>query len=241
MDDGTVGTDGTDGPGAGAGVDIEVEWRGGVAVVQWRDGENRLNRRSVATLNAVLDDLLERAGDGPLAMVLTGEGKFFSNGLDLDWMLAAPDEANGFLAEVHALFARFLLFPAVTVAAINGHAFAAGAMLAAAHDFCVMRDDRGYWCLPEVDLGLPLTPAMAAVITAKLPKLAAHEAIMTGKRFTAAEAHDAGIVHRIASHGAVVDTAVALAAELAPKSREVTARHKQLLYGDTAALCVGDT
>ncbi len=58
---------------------------------------------------------------------------------------------------------------AITVAAVNGHAFAAGAMLATAHDHVVMREDRGYWCLPEVDLGLPLTAAMYAVVAAHLP------------------------------------------------------------------------
>ena len=79
--------------------------------------------------------------------------------------MSAGDEANGFVDEVHRIFGRILAFPGITVAAINGHAFAAGAMFATAHDFRVMRDDRGYWCLPEVDLGLPLTPAMTAVIT----------------------------------------------------------------------------
>ena len=135
--------------------------------MRMHDGENRFNHDSVARWHEVLDEL--QASEGPLAVVTTGEGKFYSNGLDLDWMSANGDAAGAMVADVHRLFGRVLGFPAITIAAINGHAFAGGAMLATAHDFLVMRDDRGFWCLPEVDLGLPLTDAMHAVITAKLP------------------------------------------------------------------------
>src|SRR5689334_18727264 len=125
------------------GLDIETEWRDAVAIIHWRDGENRFNRESVDALNATCDEILERAGDDPLAVVLTGEGKIFSNGLDLDWLMGAGDAGKDFMDDVHALFARMLSFPAIVIAALNGHTFAAGAMFASAHDFSVMRDDRG--------------------------------------------------------------------------------------------------
>ena len=78
-------------------------------------------------------------------------------------------------------------------------------MLAVAHDFVVMREDRGYWCLPEVDLGLPLTAAMHAVVDGQAAAVSAHEAMMTGRRYTAPEALEAGIVHRTASEADVLD------------------------------------
>jgi enoyl-CoA hydratase/carnithine racemase len=217
---------------------IDVEQLGSVHVLHWHDDENRFNRHSLDALNRALDQV-EQA-EGPCALVTTGEGKFYSNGLDLDWIMHAGDEANGFVAEVHRLLGRMLTFPAVTVAAINGHAFAAGAMLATAHDFRVMRDDRGYWCLPEVDLGLPLTPAMAAVICAKLPRETAHEAMITGQRYDAAEAQMAGIVNLTAPEDDLLADAVDLATDFAEKNRGVLARHKQLLYGEvlrTIASC----
>jgi enoyl-CoA hydratase/carnithine racemase len=209
---------------------IEVEQLGNVYVLHWHDNENRFNRTSLDALNAALDQV--EAVDGPCALVTTGEGKYYSNGLDLDWIMSAGDAANGFVQEVHQVFGRMLTFPAITVAAINGHAFAGGAMLAMAHDFRVMRDDRGYWCLPEVDLGLPLTPSMSAVITCKLPKVTAHEAIMTGQRYDAAEAQIAGIVNLTAPEDDVLADAVDLAADFAEKSRGVIAEHKRLLYQD---------
>jgi len=209
---------------------IEVEQLGDVYVLHWHDNENRFNRTSLDALNAALDEV-EKV-DGPCALVTTGEGKYYSNGLDLDWIMSAGDAANGFVQEVHEVFGRMLTFPAITVAAINGHAFAGGAMLAMAHDFRVMRDDRGYWCLPEADLGLPLTPSMSAVITCKLPKVTAHEAIMTGQRYDAAEAQIAGIVNLTAPEDDVLADAVDLASDFAAKSRGVIAEHKRLLYQD---------
>ena len=209
---------------------IELERLGDVHVLHWHDDDNRFNRKSVEAINAVLDEV--EGTEGPCALVTTGEGKFYSNGLDLDWMMSSGDESKGFLSEVHQLLGRILTFPAITVAAVNGHAFAAGAMFATAHDFRVMREDRGYWCLPEVDLGLPLTPSMNAVITAKLPRETAHEAIMTGQRYDAAEAQMGGIVNLTAHEDDVLADAVDLASDYAAKNRGVIARHKELLYGD---------
>jgi enoyl-CoA hydratase/carnithine racemase len=206
-----------------------------VAIVQVRDGENRFNGPSVRAWHDALDEL--EGVEGPLAVVTTGAGKFYSNGLDLDWMGTNRDASGPLVAEVHRLFGRVLGFPGIIIAAVNGHAFAAGAMLAAAHDFSVMRDDRGYWCLPEVDLGLPLTEAMHAVVTAKLPRVTAHEAIMTGRRYNAPEALAAGIVNRTAAEADVLDEAVTWAEQYVDKNRDVIAQHKRLSYAAALALC----
>jgi enoyl-CoA hydratase/carnithine racemase len=104
-------------------------------------------------------------------------------------------------------------------------------MFATAHDFRVMREDRSFWCLPEVDLGLPLTPAMNAVITTKLPRETAHEAMMTGQRYDAAIAQVSGIINLTAAEDDVLADAIELATDYADKSRAVITRHKQLLYG----------
>jgi Delta3-Delta2-enoyl-CoA isomerase len=214
---------------------IGIERDGDVWILRMRGGENRFDAESVAAINEALD----RAGpaEGPSALVTTGEGKFYSNGLDLDWLAAAGRDVTSFVAGVHRLLGRVIGFPAVTVAAVNGHAFAAGAMLATAHDFVIMREDRGYWCLPEADLGMPLTREMFAVVTAKLPRRTAHEAIVTGRRYDARQAQAAGIAHWTASEDEVLTAAVTLARELAAKDRRALAVHKELLYGDVIRLC----
>lgn len=210
----------------------------GVVVVRWQDGENRFNLASLGEWHALLDDLDSR--EGPLSLVLTGEGKFFSNGLDLDRFSEAPDEAGPIVDGVHRLFARILLFPAWTVMALNGHAFAAGAMFSSTGDVRMMREDRGYWCLPEVDLGLPLTPAMTAAVTARLPAAAAQEAMLTGRRFSGPDALALGIVSSVHAESDLLDAAVREAASMSTKDRAVIANHKLQLFGAAAAICEGD-
>ena len=216
---------------------LEVEVHDEVRLLRWHDGENRFNPESLAVLHGTLDELA--AVEGPLAVVLTGEGKFFSNGLDLDWMSANPDRSAGVVREVHRLFGRVLGLDAPTVAAVNGHCFAAGAMLATCTDTVVMREDRGFWCLPEADLGLPLTEGMFALLHAKLPPRTAQQAILTGRRYGGGEAAGAGIVHEAVADDRVVPRAIEIAAELAGKDRTTLAVHKRQLFGDALDVLEG--
>jgi Delta3-Delta2-enoyl-CoA isomerase len=213
---------------------IELDRQGDVWVLRMDDDENRFNRRSIDALHGALDRL--DAVDGPLALVTTGTGKFFSNGLDLDW-LGQGEGTEGFLDDVHRLFGRILGFAAFTVAAVNGHAFAGGAMLASAHDVVVMRADRGYWCLPEVDLGLPLTPAMYATVAAHLPRPTLEAACLTGRRYGGDDAVAAGIAAEAVGEEQVVARAVELASAMAGKDRSVLRAHKELLHGDALRTC----
>jgi Delta3-Delta2-enoyl-CoA isomerase len=215
---------------------IVLERQGGVFVVQMVDGENRFNRPFVEAMHRALDII--ESYDGPCAMVTTGSGKFYSNGLDLEW-LGSGEDTTGFLESVYALFARILGLDVYTVAAVNGHAFAAGAMLASVHDSVIMRADRGYWCLPEVDLGFPLTPEMYAALAAHIELKVLAQASLTGRRFSAEDAVAAGIAAESQGEDNVLPRAVEIASGLADKNRRVIAAHKTLLYGQAIANTVG--
>src|SRR3954453_21008045 len=129
----------------------ETERHGDVTVMRMAAGENQFNPGSLDSLESAFDEI--DGSEGAAAIVLTGTGKFFSNGLDLEWMGGAPEgEPQKVVVRVQALLARMLVSPVAIVGAINGHAFAAGAMLALACDQLVMREDRGFFCLPEVDI-----------------------------------------------------------------------------------------
>ena len=209
---------------------IDLRREGDVFVLQLDEGENRFNASSVSAIHAALDDV--EATPGPAALVVTGTGKFFSNGLDLDWMSSPDAEQHPeFFPDLHRMMGRVLGLDMVTVAAINGHAFAAGAMFVVAFDVRIMRDDRGYFCLPEVDLGMRLTPGMNAVVTAGLPLATAHRAIVTGHRYGAAEAQAVGIVDEAVAEDAVLPRAIEVASTYTSKRAPILATLKHDLHG----------
>lgn len=217
---------------------IDLDREGDVFVLRMRGGENRFAPPFLDAFEAALEQVEKTPG--PAALVTTGEGKFYSNGLDMPTLAEAGKSGREGLAahlgRVHRLFARVLAFPRITVAAINGHAFAGGLMLALAHDLRVMRSDRGYACLPEIDLHLSLQPGMTALIQAKLRKQVAHEAIVTGRRYGGEEALARGMVDHVAEESGVLPRAIALAAELADKQPVTLAALKRGLHGETLRL-----
>ena len=210
---------------------IDLERDGEVFVLRMRAGENKLNRELLDGVNAALDEV-ERS-EGPAALVTTGEDRFYSTGLDLGWLgTQGGPGINAFLADLHLLLARLLAFPMATVAALNGHAFAGGAFVAFAHDFRVMREDKGFVCLPEVDLamGQGLTPGFYAVLDARLPRASIHEMLLTGHRYGAAEALEHQLVSATAPEAEVLSRAVDMARGLASKDRATFGALKEGLY-----------
>jgi enoyl-CoA hydratase/carnithine racemase len=205
-----------------------LERRGEVFILDLGPDENRFNPDWLTSVEECLDEV--EHSPAPRALVTTATGKFWSNGLDLVWMSANVGEVTPFIARVHALFARVLGMGCPTVAAIQGHAFAAAAMLALAHDQRVMRADRGYFCLPEVDINIPFTPGMSALIQARLPVRVAHEAMTTGRRYGGNDAEKAGIVDYAVEEDRVVPRAVELAAGLAAKDPGTLATIKERMY-----------
>lgn len=203
---------------------------GEVFVLDLGADENRFHPDWIAAVHAALDEV--EATDGPRALVTTASGKFFSNGLDLDWLGAHPNELDGYLTSVQTLLARYLTFPAPTVAAVSGHNFGAGAMLALANDFRVMRADRGYFCLPEVDLGMPFTTGMTALVLARLEKQTAHEAMTTGRRYGGTDAAAARIVDAVADEGKVLAAALELARPLTNKPASALGTIKAGMYAE---------
>lgn len=173
------------------------------------DSENRFHPDWMDRFHAALDEV--EATSGPAALVVTATGKFFTNGLDTDWLFGNLGEIHDYLDRVHTVFGRLLTFPMTTVAAIGGHAFGAGAMLATSCDLRVMRADRGFYCLPEANLNMPFTVGMNALMTLQLPRHVAVEAMTTSRRFGGPDALAAGIVNEIVDGDGVLAAAVARA------------------------------
>jgi Delta3-Delta2-enoyl-CoA isomerase len=206
---------------------------GEVFLLNLGDGENRFTIPFLDAVEAHLDHI--QATAAPRAIVTTASGKFWSNGLDLDWMAANPEQIESFVRRVHGLLARFLELDVPTVAALQGHAFAAGAMLALAHDQRVMRADRGFFCLPEIDIHIPFSAGMNALIASRLSPQIAHEAMTTGRRYGGEDAAASGIVEAAVSADEVITAAVARAGALASKDSATLGAIKRRLYAGTLA------
>ncbi|KAF2074476.1 hypothetical protein CYY_004221 [Polysphondylium violaceum] len=174
---------------------LQLESNEDIFLMRLDDDQNKFNDTSIKYFNQTLD-YIESCENASCLITIGESPKFFSSGLDLDWaMPLGKAKFIEFVKTFHALLARLLVFPIPTIACINGHAFAGGAMYAIAHDFRVMRDDKGFFCLPEVDIHIPLTPGMNSILQSKITNSNTfRDTVLLGKRFGGKEAKKLEIV-----------------------------------------------
>lgn len=221
---------------------IDLERHDDVFVLTMVDDENRWNTTFVRAFAAALDEI--EASEGAAALVTkSAHPKFFSNGLDLEWISTKdPDHRGGdravFGAEFMTVMGRILTLPVPTIAAINGHSFGAGFMAALCHDVRMMREDRGFLCANELQIGLTVPVPEIALFKHKLSASAFHETVMLAKRWTAPAAMQAGFVEAALPLEQLEDAAMTRAAELAPlaANRANYGWQKEAIYGENAAL-----
>ena len=210
---------------------IELEQRGSVFITTLDLDENVIDPPFVERFNSVLDEVT--ATKGPRTLVTTGTGRFFSTGLSLRYVETLDaSELQAFLSNVDHLLARLISAPFVTVAAINGHCIAAGALLSLAHDYRVMRADRGFFALPSVDVGIPFTRGMTALISRKVPPPWSDDLAISGDRFGGREASSRHVVHRAVPEDAVVPMSIEIAERHAGKDADTLGTIKERLYHD---------
>lgn len=220
---------------------IDLKREGDVFVLTMNDGENRWNTTFVRAFAAALDEV--EASQGPAALVTTSSSdKFFSNGLDLEWISTSADHPGGdravFGEEFMAVMGRIITLPIPTVAAVNGHGFGAGFMTALCHDVRMMRADRGFLCANEMQLGMVIPRPELALFRHKLPAHVFFETVQLAKRWSAPEALAAGIVSQITPVEDLVGAAIKRATELAPlgANRKAYGAQKESIFGENAAI-----
>lgn len=168
---------------------IDWEKKETVAVISMNNGANRQNLVFAREMNEAFDRILE--DNGIYSIVLTSsDAKNFSQGIDVDWLgncFTQKDftSIKEFMLEMNTVFKRLLTMPLPVIAAINGHAFGNGAIISCACDFRFMKADRGFFCFPEVDLGIPFLPGMIAFVRKAVPEYLFNRIKLTGERLTA--------------------------------------------------------
>ncbi|XP_020222822.1 enoyl-CoA delta isomerase 2, peroxisomal [Cajanus cajan] len=202
-----------------------LEKRGSVFVLTLtseNDEQHRLNPALLSSLLAALSQLNSQA-TASSALITAAHGRFFCNGFDFRWAQAAADQPSArrrlrrMSDSLRAVLAALLSLPMPTVAALSGHAAAAGTVLALAHDYVLMRSDRGVIYMPEVDLGITLPDYFAAVATAKMAA-ARRDVVLGGRKVRAVEAVAMGIVQSAHdSAEGTVEAAMRLGEELAQR------------------------
>ena len=195
--------------------------------------ENRLNEQFVRDFSNALDEVRKRAKGGPAALVTVGNGKHYSDGLDLAFVLGlGSNEAMiAFLKTVEILLFKLVTFPMPTVAAVNGHAFAGGMLLALAHDYRIANEEKGFWSMSEIDIPATLTPGFSALLNAKLSPMIASHMMITGSRLNAKEMQSHGVIWQTAKgEAAVLAEAVKLAGKYGVKAKPVMGEIKEDLW-----------
>lgn len=205
---------------------VVLERRENVAVLTLCAGSNAMSGPLLAEIRKTL---AEFAADGTVAaVVITGAGKFFGNGLDLEWLKGLkPREVVSFLVDVTQLLKETALFPKPVIGAINGHAFGLAAIWSSGFDFRLMNQDKGWVCFPEMDINIPFSPGMIAICEHGLGRPVFREMAWTATRYTGAEAVDVGWARAAVPGDELVDRAVELAAFMAKKGAVAFSMTKQ--------------
>lgn len=221
-----------------------LEHRGNLFLLTFTgDGEHRLSPPLIATVLSTLRQIRSKATRGSV-LITTSQGKFFSNGFDLAWAKSAGEKAMDRLHEMVEAFrpvaAEMMSLPMPTIAAVQGHAAAAGFLFALSHDYLLMRSDKGVLYMSEIDLGLPLPDYFAAVFRSKIHGVPARrDVLLRGSKVRGAEAVKMGIADSVHdSEGGLAEAAVRLGEELAGRKwdGENYGEVRKSLYPDACAV-----
>lgn len=159
------------------------------------DDDHRLNPTLIDSIRAALHQARTQSTGTHSALITTAQGKFFSNGYDLSWAGTNIGRQQLMSSKLRELVSDLITFPMPTIAAITGHASAAGVAFALSHDYTLMRKDRGFVYVSELDIGFKIPLWFMALIKSKIgsPK-AWREVVMKAAKLTAEMAVERGII-----------------------------------------------
>ncbi|GAA4700277.1 hypothetical protein GCM10023215_43730 [Pseudonocardia yuanmonensis] len=143
---------------------------------------------------------------------LTGAGRAFSAGVDLRRLLdGGTAYVREFLPALDELFTAAFALNVPAVAAVNGHAIAGGAVLAAAANRVLMADGRGRFGAPELKVGVAFPQSALEILRHRVGEVALRRVVVEAETHGPAEAHALGLVDEVVAPDALLDQAVAAA------------------------------
>jgi enoyl-CoA hydratase/carnithine racemase len=214
-----------------------IEWKKveTVGVITMINGENRHNPDFIRAILTAFDEIEADPGISSV-VIASSDPKNWSQGIDLTWMMdaMAKNDLQGmrdFMYGLNRIFKRILLYPMPVIAAINGHAFGDGTIMACACDFRFMKADRGFFCFPEIDINIPFLPGMLAIVRKAIPYYKLEELVFSGKRTGAAELEAHHVIVKACDNEEVLMREALAFAKTFTKKRPIFGEMKKRMYG----------
>jgi enoyl-CoA hydratase len=215
---------------------LEVKHDNGIAILHMHHGKaNALDTE----LCVALGNALEQSQSTAKAVVLTGEGRIFSAGVDLVRLLESDDYRRALLQALAQMLERLFFYPRPVVAAINGHAIAGGCILACAADHRVMIKDAARIGAPELLVGVPFPALALEIMRTSATPYHLQQLMYRGLTCEPSQALAWGLVDELVDKERVLEHALARAREFAAiptRSFELTKLQARLPSRERLAL-----
>lgn len=213
---------------------IHVSKENGITTVTMSRGKvNAINETFVDELGAVFTGLAADADTK--AVILTGNGKFFSFGFDIPEFLNYPKEDFArYLRKFCSLYLQMFLFPKPLIGALNGHATAGGCILALACDVRIMVTGKAKIALNELNIGAAIFAGCVGMLKAAVGLRNAERVLLTGALYSAEEAQRIGLVDGATSEEGLLAEAKEIAVGFSMKNPDAFKTLKNLLRRPTA-------
>lgn len=211
-------------------VTLEIERHGAVALLRLSRPE-QLNALSLQMKDELAEALSTLLGDSAVrALVLTGAGRAFCAGADLTDL--APESGVAFAERLRRLQRSLIELLAgaeiPVIGAINGAAVGGGFAIATTCDVLLAAPD-AFFLAPQLGLGLAPDLGLVATLAARVGGARTRALLLTASRLSADEAKDWGLVHEVVPGPDLVETAMALATEMAARPAAGIAATKRML------------
>jgi enoyl-CoA hydratase len=218
---------------------IEVKMVDGIAVVVLQHG--KVNALDLEFCEAIAARFNELRGSAAKAVVLTGQGKAFSAGVDLKRL---SEEGTGyirkFLPALHRLYEAVFFHPKPVIAAVNGHAIAGGAVLACCADHRLMARASGRIGVTELLVGVPFPALAFEIVRFAVPPRYLAEVMLTGATYESDAGLTRGWIDQVVEPPDLMNKAMAAAQQLAALSPSAfTQTKKQIRQAVSERLATG--
>ncbi|MHA6250746.1 enoyl-CoA hydratase/isomerase family protein [Oceanobacillus sp. CAU 1775] len=208
---------------------ILTEWDDEIAFIYFNRPEkmNALSEEVVSHLHKALKEVAEK---NPKVVVLSGKGRAFSAGHDLEGPPLDPSsmEAQKFMQQLQEITQLIVNMPVPVIASVNGYALGAGCEIAMNCDL-ILASEKAVFGFPEVKVGLSITQGTSYYLPRMVGLAKAKELLFFSENFSAEKALELGMINIVVPENKLQEQTEKWAKELVTKPAHALAAAKKLL------------